>query len=193
MSLVVYPHSQQQRHVHHAAAFAAFDHQRISPRIRVRPSVEGPVTELRHGLVQFPSEFGHLGFGQRRHSQRLDQALHLPSGDTPHIGFGDDLHERPLRAGTGVQQPLGESTNPAAASGVRNSIEPTRVSQRRVRYPLRRFTRSGLCFPQAAPQTTSASADISPCAKLRTISPNRSLPSASNWLRNHSNTCPFLY
>ena len=98
------------------------------------------------------------------------------------------LARTPARIGYAHPATTRGSTNPSAASGVRNSIDPTRVSHLRVRYPFRRHTRSGLCCPQGAPQTTSASADISPCAKLRTISPNRSLPSASSWLRNHSNS-----
>ena len=54
---------------------------------------------------------------------------------------------------------------PRRSLGIRSSIEPTRASQRRVRYPFGRFTRSGLCCPQGAPQITSASGDISPCAE----------------------------
>ena len=71
---------------------------------------------------------------------------HLLSGDPPHIGFGHHLPHRPLRPGPSVQEPLGEY-EPRRSCAIRNSIDPTRVSQRRVRYPLRRLTRSGLCCP----------------------------------------------
>ena len=69
---------------------------------------------------------------------------------------------------------------------------PTRVSQRRDRYPLRRLVRSGLTTRYEAPHTRSASAPISPSAKLRTISRSRSLPPVSSCLRNHTNASMLL-
>lgn len=77
---------------------------------------------------------------------------------------------------------------PSRSFGIRKSIVPTRVSQRRVRYPFRRFTRSGDTVPYGAPHTSSASADISVSAKDRTISRNKSGSASSSCLRSHSFT-----
>ena len=51
---------------------------------------------------------------------------------------------------------------------------PARVSHRRSRYPLRRFTRSSLTCPYAAPHAASASAPISASANACTIARSRS-------------------
>ncbi len=58
--------------------------------------------------------------------------------------------------------------------GIASSIVPARVSHSRARYPLREFTRSSLRCPYGAPQTASASADISASANVFTIARNRS-------------------
>ena len=181
MSVVVHAHSQQQGHVHHPAAFAALDHQRIGPHIRVRAGIKRSVAELGHGVVQFPGQLRHLRLRQRRNPQRLDQALDLTSGYPPHIGFGHHLHERPLASGAGIQEPFREVRTPPQLQVSATRSNPPACSHRRVRDPLGRFTRSGLRSLHPAPQTTSASVDIKPCAKPHTISRNKSLPSASSW------------
>lgn len=77
---------------------------------------------------------------------------------------------------------------PSRSFGIFKSMLPTRVSQRRVRYPFRRLIRSGDTTPYGAPHTSSASADISVSAKVCTISRSRSGSADSSCVRSHSFT-----
>jgi hypothetical protein len=77
---------------------------------------------------------------------------------------------------------------PSRSFGIATSSVPTRVSNGRCRYPLRRFVRSVVTSPYGAPQIASASALISAAMNLSSIARSTSGAWASSSLRMMSVT-----
>jgi hypothetical protein len=151
----------------------------------MRALVQRSVAEVGHHLVKVLGPTRRPGTWTATRSRVLRPNPRLSEWTRPHKGLSHDLDEGPLRTGTGTQQYSGKS-DPARSFGIHRSIDPTRVSARRVRYPLRRLSRSGNTSPYGAPHSASASAPISPSAKLRTISRNGSLSPAASCLRSQA-------
>ena len=80
-----------------------------------------------------------------------DELLHPARADPADVGLLDDRKERPLGPSARLEQALGKYV-PSRSLGICRSIVPTRVSERRSRYPLRWVRRrSGTRSPWVAP------------------------------------------
>jgi hypothetical protein len=91
-------------HVHGAAALADLLGQRVDPAERVRASVQRPVPEPFHHLVQLRGHHADLRLGQARHAQGGGQLFHPPGRDPQQVRRGHHRGQRPLGPAAVLQE-----------------------------------------------------------------------------------------
>ena len=120
--------------------------------------------------------------------ERLDEVLDASGRDAQHVRLLDHREQRPLGAPAGLEQRREVASRRAPAGSTARGV-PTRVSQRRSRYPLRLVSRrSGSRSPLGTPVSSVTSASITAWASTRTPSRRKSTSPSVIALRTVSST-----
>jgi len=106
--VAVHPGRHQGVHVHHPAALADLQHQRVGGHERVRALIQRPGPKRLHLLVQLPGHHADLRLAQPSDAELLDQLLHPPRRDTEQVAGRHHRGQRPLRPPATLQQPVRE-------------------------------------------------------------------------------------
>jgi len=161
-------------HVDHPAALADLEHQGVGGDEGVRAGVQPPVAEVGDLGVEVLGHLADLRLAQPGDAQALDGLLHPPGRDAQQAAGGDHRGQCPLGPAAALQQPVGE-VRPRAQlrdrhlQGAGAGIElPAAVAVADV------GSRLAARAPYSAPQTASASADISVLMNVVSICRSRS-------------------